>query len=108
MSIIGDIKGKNALIMDDIVDTAGTLCKAVEALSNAGAKKIYAGCAHGILAGPALDRLGKCRIEELVMTNTIPLNRSKPKYLTVLSVGKLLAEAISRIHSGSSVSELFI
>ena len=108
MNIIGEIRNKNVIIIDDIVDTAGTLCKACEALADSGAKKIYAGCAHAILAGPALERLDKCPIEELVVTNTIPLTRSKPKYLTVLSVGRLLADAIQRIHSDSSVSELFV
>ena len=108
MSIIGDIKGKNAIIIDDICDTAGTLAKAVEALHKEGAKKIYASCAHAILAGPALERLSKVPLEELVVTNSIPLRQTKPPYLTVLSVGRLLAEAIKRIHSGSSVSELFV
>ncbi len=108
MSIIGDIKGKNVIIIDDIVDTAGTLCKAIEALHKEGAKKIYASCAHAILAGPAIERLSHVPIEELVVTNSIPVNQAKPKYLTVLSVGRLLAEAIKRIHSGSSVSELFV
>ena len=108
MSIIGDIKDKNVIIIDDICDTAGTLCKAIEALHKEGAKKIYASCAHAILAGPALERLSKVPLEELVVTNSIPLRQTKPDYLTVLSVGRLLAEAIRRIHSGSSVSELFV
>ena len=108
MNIIGQIRDKNVLIIDDIVDTAGTLCKAIEALSAAGAKQVFAGWAHAILAGPALERLSRCPITELVVTNTIPLQTAKPDYLTVLSVGRLLAEAIKRIHSGSSVSELFI
>lgn len=108
MNIVGDVKEKNVIIIDDIIDTAGTLCKASDALLQAGAKKIYAGCAHAIFAGPALERLSHCAIEELVVTNTIPLRHSKPDYVTVLSVGRLLAEAIERIHCGSSVSELFV
>lgn len=108
MNIVGDVRGKNVIIIDDIIDTAGTLCKACDALVKAGAKKVYAGCAHAILAGPALERLNNCPIEELVVTNTIPLRQSKPKYLTVLSVARLLAEAILRIHSGLSISELFV
>ena len=108
INIIGDIRGKNAIIIDDIVDTAGTLCKASEALLQAGAKKVFASCAHAILAGPAIERLKKAPIHEMVVTNTIPIRASKPKYMTVLSVGRLLAEAIVRIHSGSSVSELFV
>ncbi len=108
MNIIGDIKNKNVIIIDDMVDTAGTLCKAIEALHKEGAKKIYASCAHAILAGPAIERLNQVPIEELVVTNSIPLRQPKPSYITVLSVGRLLAEAIKRIHSGSSVSELFV
>lgn len=108
MNIVGDVNGKNAILIDDIVDTAGTLCKAVDALTKAGAKAVYAACAHAILAGPALDRLNASKIQELVVTNTIPVKQSKPKYLTILSVARLLAEAIERIHSGSSISELFV
>jgi len=108
MTIVGEVKDKNVIIIDDIIDTAGTLSKSVEALHNAGAKQIYAGCAHGIFAGPAIERLSNVPIEEIVVTNTIPLKQSKPKFVTVLSVGRLLAEAIERIHSGSSVSELFV
>src|SRR3989338_8683318 len=108
MNIIGEIKDKNVIIIDDICDTAGTLSKSIEALHKEGAKKIYASCAHAILAGPALERLSKVPLEELVVTNSIPLRQTKPPYLTVLSVGRLLAEAIRRIHSGSSVSELFV
>ncbi len=108
MHIVGDVKDKNVIIIDDIVDTAGTLCKSCEALKNHGARTISAGCSHPILAGPALERLGNAPIDELVVTNSIPLLVTKPKYITVLSVGRLLAEAIKRIHSGSSVSELFV
>lgn len=107
MNIIGDVRDKNVLIIDDIIDTAGTLCKAADALKKAGAKKVYAGCAHAILAGPALERIDACGFSELVVTNTIPLRQEKPSYITRLSVGRLLAEAISRIHSGESISELF-
>ena len=108
MTIVGEVKEKNVIIIDDIIDTAGTLSKACEALTKAGARKVFAGCAHAIFAGPALERLNNCPIEEVVVTNTIPLKQSKPKYVTVLSVGPLLAEAIERIHAGSSVSELFV
>lgn len=108
MTIVGDVRDKNVIIIDDIVDTAGTLCKACDALINHGAKKVYASCAHPILAGPALERLNQCKMEELVTTNSIPLRATKPKYITVLSVARLLAEAIERIHQGTSVSELFV
>lgn len=108
MTIVGDVKDKYAILIDDIIDTAGTLCKACEALNRAGAKKIFAGCAHGIFAGPAIERLNQAPIEEIVVTNSVPLKQSKPEYITVLSIANLLAEAIERIHSGSSVSELFV
>lgn len=108
MNIIGDVKDRNVIVVDDIVDTAGTMCKGVEALKKAGAKNVYASCTHAILAGPAMERLSQVPITELVVTNTIPLKQSKPPYLKVLSVARLLAEAISRIHSGASVSELFV
>ncbi|MBI2119390.1 MAG: ribose-phosphate pyrophosphokinase [Elusimicrobia bacterium] len=108
MTIVGDVKDKYAILIDDIIDTAGTLCKACDALRRAGAKKIFAGCAHGIFAGPAIERLNQAPIEEIVVTNSVPLKQSKPEYITVLSIANLLAEAIERIHSGSSVSELFV
>lgn len=108
MNIVGEVSGKTVIIIDDMVDTAGTLCKAVDALKKAGAVKVYAGCAHAILAGPALDRLNQCGIEELVVTNSIPLKATKPPYITVLSIGRLMADAIDRIHCGSSISELFV
>jgi len=108
MNIVGEVKDRNVIIVDDIVDTAGTLCKASEALSNAGAKKVFACCAHAILAGPAIERLEKAPIIELVVTNTIPLRQTKPDNITVLSVAWLFAQSIERIHQGSSISELFI
>lgn len=108
MNIVGDVRDKNVIVIDDIVDTAGTLSKACHALKDAGAKTVYAGCGHAILAGPAIERLDKCPIEELVTTNSIPLRQSKPKYVTLLSVARLLAEAMQRIHSCSSISELFM
>ncbi len=108
MNIVGEVKNKNVIIIDDIIDTAGTLCKASDALIEHGAQKIYAACAHAILAGPAMERLNKSKISELVVTNSIPLRISKPPYITVLSIAGLLSEAIKRIHEGSSVSELFV
>jgi ribose-phosphate pyrophosphokinase len=108
MTIVGDVKGKNCILIDDIIDTAGTLCKASDALIKHGANRVYAAAAHPILAGPAIDRLNASTFSEIVVTNSIPLKNSKPQYLTVLSVGRLLAEAIARIHDGSSISELFV
>jgi len=108
MNVIGDVKGRTAILLDDMVDTAGTLCKDAEALKSFGAKRVFAATTHGVLSGPALERLNKSPIEELMVTNTIPLKgKSSPK-VTVLSVAPLLAEAIKRIHEDQSVSQLFV
>jgi ribose-phosphate pyrophosphokinase len=110
MNVIGDIKNKTALIMDDMVDTAGTLTQAADALAERGAKSVSACCIHPVLSGSAIEKINRCSIKELVVTNTIPL-REKTKLsnkITVLSVGNLLAEAIKRIHKNDSVSSLFI
>jgi len=108
MNVIGDVKGKTAILLDDMIDTAGTLCKDAEALKTFGAKRILACTSHGVLSGPAMDRLNKSPIEELIITNSIPLRgKSSPK-VTVLSVAPLLAEAIKRIHEDQSVSQLFV
>jgi ribose-phosphate pyrophosphokinase len=110
MHIIGDVKGKICLIVDDIVDTAGTLTNGVSALREAGASKVVACCTHPVLSGPAISRLTSSSIEELIVTDTIPLRdeaRACGK-VTVLTVAPLLAEAIKRIYTGSSVSELFL
>jgi ribose-phosphate pyrophosphokinase len=109
MNVIGEVKGKTAILLDDMVDTAGTLCKDADALKSFGARHVYAACSHGVLSGPAIDRLDKSPIEELMVTNTIPLNgKTCAKRLTVLSVAPLLAEAIKRIHEDQSVSQLFV
>ncbi len=108
MNVIGDVKGKTAILLDDMVDTAGTLCKDAEALKAFGAKRILAATSHGVLSGPALERLNKSPIEELLISTSIPLKgKSSPK-VTVLSVAPLLAEAIKRIHEDQSVSQLFV
>jgi ribose-phosphate pyrophosphokinase len=98
------------LVADDIIDTAGTLVKTVEALLDAGATKVYSCCTHPVLSGPAVDRILESRLEEVIVTNTIPLHSSakKCKKIQVLSVGKLLAQAIQSIHEETSVSVLFI
>ena len=108
MNIIGDIDGKTAIIIDDIVDTAGTLQLAADALVEKGAKEVYACATHPVLSGPALERMENSRIKELVVTNTIDLPEAKriPK-LTQLSVASLLGEAIIRIRNDESVSVLF-
>lgn len=108
MNILGEVKDKNVLMVDDIVATAGSLCEAAEALRRAGAKSIYAAATHGILSGPAIERIDKSCIDELCITNSIPLSKEKahPK-IKVLSVAPLLGEAIRRIHHAESVSGLF-
>jgi ribose-phosphate pyrophosphokinase len=110
MSVIGDVRGKTCLIVDDIIDTAGTLVKAAEALLKDGATKVYACCTHPVLSGPAVERIESSDILEVVVTNTIPLhnNARKCKKISVLSVGTLLAQAIQSIHDETSVSVLFI
>ncbi len=108
MNVIGDVKGKAALIIDDMVDTGGTLVKAAQALKEAGASRVFAAAAHGVLAGPALERLESSVVEELVVTNSIPMNgKSSPK-VKVLSIASLMCEAIRRIHNDRSISELFV
>lgn len=107
MHVVGDVKGKIAIIVDDLVDTGGTLVKAAQALKDAGATRILAAAAHGVLAGPALDRLNGSPVEELLITNSIPLNHKDAHKVKTFSVAPLLAEAIERIHNERSVSELF-
>ncbi|GIX46651.1 MAG: hypothetical protein KatS3mg131_0862 [Candidatus Tectimicrobiota bacterium] len=110
MHIIGDVAGRDVLIVDDIVDTAGTLVEATEALLRAGARRVFAGVTHPVLSGQAMQRLAASHLQELVVTDTIPL-RDKAvcwPHLRVLSVAHLLGEAIKRIHCNESVSSLFI
>jgi ribose-phosphate pyrophosphokinase len=109
MHVIGDVKGRTALILDDIIDTAGTLVKTAEALLEAGASKVYACASHPVLSGQALERLIKSHIEQVIVTNTIPLTeaaKNEPK-IKVLSIAGLLATAIKSIHEETSVSSLF-
>lgn len=110
MHIIGDVDGQTCLIVDDMIDTAGTLCQAAEALKAQGATAVYATATHPVLSGPALDRISQSCLEEVVVTNTIPTGNKVeqcPK-LRTLSVAQLLAEAIRRIHGDESVSSLFV
>jgi ribose-phosphate pyrophosphokinase len=117
MNVIGDVNGKSCLILDDMVDTAGTLVKTVDALYNNGATTVYACASHAVLSGPAIDRIANSRLEQLVVTNTIPLREAaqkltvaeagqKPK-LKVLSIAGLIGTAIENIHLETSVSTLF-
>ncbi len=110
MHIIGDVKGKNCVIVDDMIDTAGTLCTAAKALSSAGALTVSACATHGVLSGPALERIANSQLQEVLVTNTIPVEGllEKCDRLKALSVSKLLAEAIRRIHNDESVSSLFV
>lgn len=110
MNVIGDVEGQTCLVVDDMIDTAGTLVKTVEALKEKGATKVYACATHGVLSGPAVERIEKSQLEELVLTNTIPLTaeKRKCKKIRTLSVAKLLAEAVQSIHDETSVSVLFI
>lgn len=108
MSVVGDVKGKVAIMVDDMVDTAGTLVKGAELLRKEGASQIYACASHAVLSGPAMERLATAPIEKLIVTNSIPLDSSKLCDKVVqLSVARLLGEAIARIHEDCSVSELF-
>ena len=109
MNIIGDVKGKIAFIVDDMIDTAGTLMEATDALLGAGAREVHACCSHPVLSGPAGERIANSPIKTVITTNTIPLNgelEKNPK-IKVLSVASLLGEAILRIHQETSVSSLF-
>ena len=107
-SVIGDIKGKNALIFDDEVDTAGSIMETVEVVKKFGAKDVYVGCTHGVLSGPAVERIQKSEIKDFVMTNTIPLPKEKQiEKISVVSISELFAEAIRRIHTETSIGELF-
>jgi len=110
MNVIGNVQGRDALLLDDMIDTAGTIVQAAQALKDQGASRVFAACTHAVLSGPAIDRINDSPIEELIVTNTIPLEtkKEKCKKLTVLSIAQLLAEAIMRIHEESSINSLFV
>jgi ribose-phosphate pyrophosphokinase len=109
MHLIGEVKDKDVVIIDDMIDTAGTLLQAVDALKREGARRIIAAAVHGVLSGPAIARIENSPIEEVIITNTIPLPPEKAnRKFHVLSVAPLLAEAIRRIHDEESVSTLFV
>ncbi|MDD4364268.1 MAG: ribose-phosphate pyrophosphokinase [Synergistales bacterium] len=108
MEIIGRVKGKIAILVDDLIDTAGTMVQAAAALKERGAEKVYACATHGVLSGPAVERLAESQIEKVLLTDTIPLPPEKKlDKITTLSIAPLFADAISRIHSDHSVSILF-
>ncbi|NOY13751.1 MAG: ribose-phosphate pyrophosphokinase [Deltaproteobacteria bacterium] len=110
MHIIGDVEGKACVIIDDMIDTAGTLCTASKALQEQGATETYAFATHGVLSGPALERIDSSSLKQVVVTNTIPAEDKVKQCskLTSLSVSRLLSEAIRRIHNDESVSSLFV
>ncbi|HTG90801.1 MAG TPA: ribose-phosphate pyrophosphokinase [Vicinamibacterales bacterium] len=110
MNVVGDVAGRTCVIQDDIIDTAGTIVKAAIALKDNGAARVFACAVHGVLSGPALERIDKAPIEKLIVTNTIPLNGESGRHSKILSlsVAKLLSQAIRSIHDESSVSSLFV
>ncbi len=108
MNVIGDIAGKSVIIVDDMIDTAGTITMASRVMLERGAKEVYACATHPVLSGPALERLSEAPLQEIVVTNTIPIPKDKRlKNMTILSVAPLIGEAILRIHEDLSVSKLF-
>jgi ribose-phosphate pyrophosphokinase len=107
MNVIGDVEGRTCIIQDDIIDTAGTITKAASALKANGASRVIACAVHGVLSGPAIERIDKSPIDKLIVTNTIPMTANSPK-IVVLSVARLLGQAIKSIHEETSVSSLFV
>lgn len=110
MNLIGDVRGKDCVIIDDMIDTAGTLCNAAKAVMDNGARKVVACASHGVFSGPAVERIEASVLSEVVVTNTIPPSAAvgRCSKIKFLSTGRLLGEAIRRIHNGESVSSLFV
>lgn len=108
LNIIGEVEGMRAITVDDEIDTAGSLVSAVDTLLEAGAKEVYSCCTHPVLSGPAIERISKSRVKEVVVTDTIPVNgKKKIGKITVLPIAPLLGEAIHRIHTGMSIGAMF-
>jgi ribose-phosphate pyrophosphokinase len=110
VNIIGDVRGRDAIIVDDMIDTAGTVCAAAQAIKDKGARAVFACASHGVLSDPAIERINASPIEELIITDTIPPRaavRACPK-IKVFSVARMVGEAVKRIHHGDSISSLFI
>ena len=110
MNIIGEVEGKVCIVPDDIIDTAGTLCNAAKALKDKGAKAVKAYITHPVLSGPAIERLNKSDIDELIVTNSIPLNKDAKKCskIRVISIANIIAECITRLSNEESLSEMFL
>ena len=110
MNVIGDVSGRTCILQDDIIDTAGTIQKAADALKKAGAKRVLACAVHGVLSGPAIERIERSPLDQLIVTNSIPLRdeAQQCKKIVVLSVARLLGQAIRNIHEETSVSSLFV
>ena len=106
MNIIGNVEGKDVILIDDMVDTAGTMCQGASALKNLGANSVMACCTHPVLSGPAYDRINEGELDELVVANTIPMNNQSPK-IKVLSTAAMLGEVIRRVNNNESVNSLF-
>ena len=107
LDIVGDVDGKTAVIVDDMISTGGTLVEAAKLLKSRGARSIYVCATHGIFAGNALDMIANSEIDEIIVTDTVPLPASAPDKVAVVSVAPLMAEAIMRTHKGMSISALF-
>src|SRR5687768_14676928 len=110
MNVIGDVKGRTCILQDDIIDTAGTIQKAAQALKDAGAERVLACAVHGVLSGPAIDRIEKSPLDQLIVTNTIPLSEAarRCKKIVVLSVARLLGQAIRHLHEETCVSSVVV
>jgi ribose-phosphate pyrophosphokinase len=110
MNVIGDVEGRNCILQDDIIDTAGTITKGAKALKDNGAARVFACAVHGVLSGPAMERIENSPIDKLIVTNTIPLSAAAAgsSKMVVLSVARLLGQAIKSIHEETSVSSLFV
>ena len=106
MNVIGEVEGKSVILIDDIIDTAGTVCNAADVMMEQGAREVFVCCTHPVFSGPAMERLAKAPIQEIIVTNTIPLREKLPN-LTVLSIAPLIGEAVLRIHEDLSVSKIF-
>ncbi|MDE2237497.1 MAG: phosphoribosylpyrophosphate synthetase, partial [Elusimicrobia bacterium] len=107
-NIIGDVKGKVCIILDDMVDTGGTLTKVAGKIHEQGALKVYAACVHGVLSGAARDLVEKSALEEMILTDSIPVHALAGGKIKVLSIAGLMGEAIARNHQGKSISALFV